>query len=153
LRLRGIDPNRAYAPNEIKALQTGSHVDEGAPAVIKKIHRADKIQPDPLYGLFERTINGERCVVQYEPDSDLRNTEEVPLLEQGGIQSFLQREVLPFVPDAWVNKEATKVGYEISFTRYFYEPQPLRSLDEISTDIIALQKEAEGMLDKIVGSN
>jgi type I restriction enzyme M protein len=61
--------------------------------------------------------------------------------------------VLPFVPDAWIDEKATKVGYEISFTRYFYKPQPLRSLNEISADILALQKEAEGMLDKIIGGS
>jgi len=91
--------------------------------------------------------------VEYEPDSDLRDSEQVPLLEQGGIQSFVRREVLPFVPDAWIDEKATKVGYEISFTRYFYKPQPLRSLNEISADILALQKEAEGMLDKIIGGS
>ncbi|MGA2625460.1 MAG: class I SAM-dependent DNA methyltransferase [Candidatus Bathyarchaeia archaeon] len=153
LRLRGTDSNRAYTPSEIKALQAEGHIDETASPVIKKIHRSDKIQPDPLYGLFERTIDGERCVVEYEPDSDLRDSEQVPLLEQGGIQSFVRREVLPFVPDAWIDEKATKVGYEISFTRYFYKPQPLRSLNEISADILALQKEAEGMLDKIIGGS
>ena len=61
--------------------------------------------------------------MEYEPDSELRDTEQVPLLEAGGIEAFFRREVLPYVPDAWIDEEATKIGYEISFTRYFYKPQ------------------------------
>ena len=88
--------------------------------------------------------------VEYEPDPDLRDTEQVPLLEEGGIEAFFRREVLPHVPDAWIDHVKTQIGYEISFTRHFYKPKPLRSLDEIKTDLEALQAEAEGLLDQIV---
>jgi type I restriction enzyme M protein len=88
--------------------------------------------------------------VEYEPDTDLRDTEQVPLLEDGGIEAFFQREVLPHVPDAWIDHAKTQIGYEISFTRHFYKPTPLRSLDEIKADLEALQAEAEGLLDEIV---
>jgi type I restriction enzyme M protein len=91
-------------------------------------------------------------VVEYEPDTDLRDTEQVPLLEDGGVEAFIRREVLPYVPDAWYDPTGIKIGYEISFTRYFYKPQPLRSLDEIRADIMVLQKETEGLLDDIVGT-
>lgn len=67
-------------------------------------------------------------------------------LEEGGIEAFIRREVLPYNRDAWVNNDATKVGYEISFTRHSYEPQPLRTLAEISADILAIEKEADGLL-------
>ena len=90
-------------------------------------------------------------MVEYEPDSDLRDTEQVPLLEQGGIAAFIKREVWPHVPDAWVDEAATKIGYEISFTRYFYKPQPLRALEEIRDEILTLEKETEGLLGQIVG--
>jgi hypothetical protein len=93
------------------------------------------------------------CVVEYEPDADLRDTEQVPLLEAGGIEAFIKREVLPYASDAWFNEDATKIGYEISFNRYFYKPQPLRSLDEIKKDILVLEKETEGLLKEIVGSS
>ncbi|HEX5472487.1 MAG TPA: hypothetical protein VFW73_11400, partial [Lacipirellulaceae bacterium] len=66
-------------------------------------------------------------------------------------EAFLQREVLPHAPDAWYDESATKVGYEISFNRYFYKPQPLRSLEEIRADIWALESETEGLLAEIVG--
>jgi type I restriction enzyme M protein len=58
--------------------------------------------------------------------------------------------VLPYTPDAWIKEEATKIGYEISFTRHFYKPQPLRTLDAIRADIVAAEKEAEGLLDELV---
>ncbi len=93
----------------------------------------------------------EICGVEYESDSELRDTEQIPLLEEGGIEAFIQREVLPHVPDAWIDESATRIGYEISFTRYFYKPKPLRSLEEIKADILALEKETEGLLDQIFG--
>ncbi len=151
LRLKGIDPNKAYTPKEIKTLRIDNPADESAPPVITQIHKPGKAKVDPFRGLFESTIDGKRCVVEYEPDSDLRDTEQVPLLEPGGIESFIRREVLPHVPDAWIDETSVKIGYEVSFTRYFYKPQPLRSLDEIRADILELEKETEGLLGEIIG--
>jgi type I restriction enzyme M protein len=96
-------------------------------------------------------LKGKPRVVEYEPDSDLRDTEQVPLLEPGGVEAFFRREVLPYTSDAWINEDATKVGYEVSFTRHFYKPQALRTLEEIRTDILALEKETEGVLAEIIG--
>ena len=124
--------------------------DETAPPVIKKVHKPSKKEPDPLHGLFALDIDSKPYVVEYEPDSNLRDYEQVPLLEDGGIEAFIEREVLPYVPDAWVDDSATKTGYEISFTRYFYKPQELRPLSEIREDIIALDQESEGLLDQIL---
>ena len=151
LRLKGIDPERAYTPKEIKALRAERDVDTGAPPVITKIHKSGKTTSDPLRGLFDAVIGGKTCVVEYEPDGDLRDTEQVPLLEDGGVEAFLRREVLPHAADAWYDSESVKTGYEISFTRYFYKPKPLRGLDEIRADILALERETEGLLTEIVG--
>ena len=74
----------------------------------------------------------------------------MPLLEEGGLGVFFQREVLPHVIDAWIDASATKIGYEISFTRYFYKTQPLRTLEEIRADIEALEQETEGLLGQIL---
>lgn len=127
---------------------------ETAPPVIAKKHKPGKLKAAPLYGLYDATADGKPAVVEYEPDSDLRDTEQVPLLEEGGIEAFICREVLPYTPDAWIRKDATKIGYEISFTRHFYKPQPLRTLEEIRADILAVEKEAEGLLDDLLkGSN
>jgi type I restriction enzyme M protein len=122
---------------------------EDSPPVIRKIHRA--ATPDPLRGLFEATIEGKSAVVEYEPDPELRDTEQVPLLEEGGIDAFLEREVLMFASDAWYIPASVKIGYEISFTREFYRPQSLRSLEEIRADILALERETEGLIGAFVG--
>ena len=123
---------------------------ETAPPVIVRLHKPGKAKADPLRGLFEVTRGGKTVIVEYEPDSDLRDAEHVPLLEEGGIEAFIRREVLPYTPDAWIKEDATKIGYEVSFTRHFYKPQPLRTLEEISADILAVEKEAEGLLDGLL---
>ena len=150
LRIEGADPNRAYKAAEIKKLKEKGTRSEDAPPVIKKIHKKGT-EPDPLRGLFEATVNGKPAVVEYEPDTDLRDTEQIPLTEDGGIEAFLRREVLPHAPDAWYEADSVKIGYEISFTRYFYKPQPMRTLEEIRADILALEQETEGLLGEIIG--
>ena len=126
--------------------------DESAPPVIAGVHKPGKggMQADPLHGLYAATVDGKPALVEYEPDPDLRDSEQVPLLEPGGIEAFIRREVLPYTPDAWIKAEATKIGYEISFTRHFYKPQPLRTLEEIAADILAIEQEAEGLLDEVL---
>jgi type I restriction enzyme M protein len=121
-----------------------------APPVISKIHKPGKVEVEPMYGYYKSEVNGKVVVVEYEPDPELRDTEQIPLLEDGGIEAFIRREVLPYTPDAWVKEDATKIGYEVSFTRHFYKPQPLRTLEEISADILAIEKEAEGLLDDLL---
>jgi type I restriction enzyme M protein len=123
---------------------------ETAPPVIAKVHKPGKIGADPMLGRYEARIAGTACVVEYEPDTDLRDTEQVPLLEPGGIEAFIRREVLPYTADAWVSNDATKIGYEISFTRHFYKPKPMRTLAEIGADILAAEKEAVGLLDGLL---
>src|SRR6266480_2130819 len=150
LRLLGAAGNRAYSPKEIKRLlDVGNIPTSTSRPVIRKIHGSGKLQPDPLHGLFEEEIDGKRCTVEFEPDSELRDSEQVPLLENGGIEAFFQREVFPYVPDAWIDQETIQVGYEISFTRYFYKPQTLRSLDEIRADIETKASESDSMLQTI----
>jgi type I restriction enzyme M protein len=131
-------------------LRTVSWRVETAPPVIDKIYKPGTAKADPLRGRYEISVKDKKHVVEYEPDSELRDSEQVPLLEKGGIEAFIRREVLPYTPDGWIDESATKIGYEISFTRYFYKPQPLRTLDEIRGDILALEKEAEGLLTEIV---
>jgi len=149
---------------------------ETAPPVVAKTHKPGKAKPDPLRGLYSLSASGgegrgevakgREVIVEYEPDPDLRDTEQIPFLEappsglpgglpsqasaREGIEAFIRREVLPYTPDAWIKQDATRIGYEISFTRHFYQPQPLRTLDAIRADILALQKEAEGLLDELL---
>ena len=131
-------------------LRAVSTRDENAKPRIAKVHKHGKATPDPIRGLYEIEMGGKKVVVEYEPDSELRDSEQVPLLEDGGIDAFIRREVLPYTPDAWIKEDATKIGYEVSFTKYFYKPQPLRTLEEIRADIVAAEKEAEGLLDGIL---
>lgn len=122
-----------------------------ASPVIRKVHKPGKAQVDPRHGLYAHPDGAAGLVVEYEPDSELRDTEQAPLLEEGGIGAFFAREVLLHVPDAWIDASATKVGYEISFTRHFYKPPELRPLEEIKAELLKLQEEGEGLLEEIVG--
>ena len=144
LRIEGAE-KRAHKAAEIRKLKAEGARKEDAPPVIKRIHKRGT-ETDPLHGLFEDTVNGKLIVVEYEPDTELRDTEQIPLQEKGGIDAFLRREVLPYAPDAWYRPGSVKIGYEISFNRHFYKPPPMRTLAEIRADIVALEREAEGLL-------
>ena len=127
--------------------------DETAPPVIArrtKLKASEAFEPH-CDGAYLEQVGKDRYVVEYEPDTDLRDTEQVPLTEPGGIEAFFRREVLPHAPDAWIDMDATRIGYEISFARYFYQPVPLRTLEQIRTDIIQLEQQTEGLLKKVVG--
>jgi type I restriction enzyme M protein len=132
--------------------ETLAERDETAAPVIRRAFDPKRTAPDPIYGRYALELNGESFLVEYEPDPLLRDSEQIPLLEDGGIEAFITREVLPHASDAWVDASSTRIGYEISFTRYFYQPKPLRSLTEIKADIYALEQEAEGLLEQIVGA-
>jgi len=83
-----------------------------------------------------------------KPDAKLRDTENIPLKED--IENYMKREVLPHVPDAWVDDKKTKIGYEINFTKYFYKYKPLRSLVDIKADILALEEETDGLIKTVM---
>ncbi|QWD65949.1 N-6 DNA methylase [Polynucleobacter sp. MWH-Aus1W21] len=127
--------------------------DEAAPPVIakrSKLKAGEHFEPG-FDGAYLEPVGKDRFMVEYEPDSELRDTELVPLKEPGGIDAFFAREVIPHAPDAWITADKTQIGYEISFARYFYKPVPLRTLAEIRADILALEQQSEGLLHKIVG--
>ena len=94
LRLGGTDPERVYKAAEIKKLKVENEKDGTAAPIIKKVLPADA-EPNPLWGKVTMILNGKPVVVEYEPDTDLRDTEQIPLLHPGGIEAFLQEEVLP----------------------------------------------------------
>ena len=85
-----------------------------------------------------------------EADPELRDTENIPFQYEGGIHTFIEKEVLPYAPDAYVDEEKTKIGYEISFTKYFYKPVKLRDMKDILASLAELEKESEGVMDDIV---
>ena len=98
------------------------------------------------YGYFPTTKKGE--YITYETESDLRDTENIPLKED--IHTYFLREVKPHVEEAWINLDATKIGYEISFNKYFYQHKPLRDIASVSADILALEKESDGLIAEIL---
>ena len=128
--------------------------DETAPPVVaqrSKLKAGEFFEPG-YDGAYLETEGKDRYMVEYEPDPELRDTEQVPLQEPGGIEAFFAREVLPHAPDAWIAMDKTQIGYEISFARYFYQPTPLRTLEEIRADILKLEQLTEGLLHRIVGA-
>ena len=136
-----------------KLLQTAlAERDETAEPLVKKVHRRGAVA-SPIQGLFEVEEGARGRVVEYEPDTGLRDTEQIPLQQEGGIEGFLRREVLPFAPDAWYVPGTVKIGYEISFNRYFHKPEPMRSLEEIRGDILAVERESTGLLAQILGES
>ena len=134
-----------------------SVTDPEAAAVIKKIHKTNSKDIQELtdvYGIAEDRIhdygynqNDKKGYVEYEADSDLRDTEKIPVKED--IYEYFQREVRPYVNDAWINLPPTKIGCEISFNKYFYKPVPLRSLEENERDIRELDEQSQGFIQSL----
>ena len=134
-----------------KLLQTAlAERDEAAGPVVKRVHRRGTA-PDPIRGLFGSRDGPKTRVVEYEPDTVLRDTEQIPLKEQDGIEGFLRREVRPYAGDAWYVAKSVKIGYEISFSRYFHKPEQMRTLDEIRAEIAVVERDAEGLLAGLPG--
>ena len=147
--------------------------DENAARVIKKVH---KLKDEALKDLLAELKTTKEHLqdfgywaekpgqwIEYEPDSELRDTENVPLnyalasspsaKDEPGekkIHAYFVREVRPHVEDAWIALDKTQIGYEISFNKYFYQHKPLRSLEEVTAEILQLEQETEGLLKRLV---
>lgn len=141
-------------------LSAVSWYDESAAKVISKIVKfnGDKLEALcdrlscteatlPDYGYFPSGKKGEFIV--YDAASDLRDAENIPLKEN--VYDYFLREVKPHVAEAWIDLEKTKIGYEISFNKYFYQHKPLRSLAEVAGEILALERENDGLIMDILG--
>ena len=152
LRIEGADSYRACKATEIRKLKERGKRNENAPSTIRKIHKGGT-EADPLRGLFAVKINGRPAGAENELDINLHDTEQIPYLEEGGIEALLEREILPYTPDAWYKPDSVKIGYEISFNRYFYKPKPLRPPEEIRADIVASAEEAGELLTGIVSEH
>ena len=98
------------------------------------------------FGFYSTNKKGE--YITYETESDLRDTENVPLKDN--IHSYFLREVQPHVPEAWINLDATKIGYEISFNKYFYKHKPLRTIEDVTKDIVDLESKSDGLIAEIL---
>ena len=119
-----------------------------------------KIFDNSEFGYWEITVDrpkrDEQGVIvknkrgKIEIDKTLRDKEQVPLTYEGGIETFVRNEILPYTPDAIVNTDDYVIGYELSFTKYFYKPKQLRTLNEIRADIRAIEESTKGLLDNIL---
>jgi type I restriction enzyme M protein len=143
------------ATEKNQILAAVSWYDESADKVIKKteklsgdklhklLHHLDcTVEQLPDFGYYPSGKKEEYII--YESQSDLRDTENVPLNES--IHEYFLREVKPHVEEAWIDLDKTKIGYEISFNKYFYQHKPLRSIEEVSSEILALEEESEGLI-------
>lgn len=86
-----------------------------------------------------------------EPDKNLKDTEQIPLLYEGGVECYWENEIKPYVPDSWIDKKTISIGYELSFTKYFYKPLELRTPEEIVSDIQKVESNTDGLLASIIG--
>ena len=119
-----------------------------------------KIFDNSEFGYWEITVDrpkrDEQGIIiknkrgKIEIDKTLRDKEQVPLTYEGGIEAFVRNEILPYTPDAIVNTDDYVIGYELSFTKYFYKPKRLRTLDEIRADIRAIEESTKGLLNQIL---
>ena len=147
------------ASEKKQILDNVSWYDEEADKVIKKTEKLsgqkltdllnylDCAEKDlPYYGYFTTDKKGEYTI--YETESDLRDSESIPLKEN--IQDYFLREVKPYAEESWIALDSVKIGYELSFNKYFYQPAPLRSLKEVTKDILALEQEGDGLLAEIL---
>ena len=144
-------PGPRMTAKRYRLLRTAAHADATAEPIIQKAHRSSRYAPDPLRGRFEVTVGDQTSVVQYEPDTALRDTEHIPLSHVGGIDAFIHREVLPHATDAWYDPFAVRIGYEISFPRYFHRPPCTRPLEAIRRDILRVHRTTERILHRVLG--
>lgn len=124
-------------------------------AVKKMKSKPKKKHVDLLQKYYTTTCPDANIVIDTNgnpiPDKALEDTEIIPLRYEGGIDAFFQNEIVPYTPDAWIDTDSVQVGYELSFTKYFYKPKALRSIEDITRDIRAIEERTDGMLDDILG--
>ena len=159
LRLR-IDPAREIPASAFKKTEEWTTVKEAIAAAAEKtplddwtaFATATKLKAAALKKIrpFITEKDPTAQPIAGEPDTALRDTEIVPFLYEGGIDAFMKNEVLTYAPDAYIDKKKITIGYEISFTKYFYKPVKLREMNEILADLTALEKEADGMMATIM---
>lgn len=156
-----VEEGREFQEAIIRALEGLSTLeivknrDKFSEAMKEAFKNADLKVPAPLFkatlmALSERDETADICADRDgnpEPDAELRDYENVPLKDN--VDEYIKREVLPHVPDAWMDESKTKIGYEINFNRYFYKYQPPRSLKEIETDLKRIEKEIADMLAEV----
>lgn len=136
-----------FVRKAIASVPAGTPLDDWdafAKAIGLKKTQLKKIRP------FITETDPDAKEVEGESDPNLRDTENIPFNYDGGIDAFIEKEVKPYAPDAYVDESKTRIGYEISFTKYFYRPVELRDMKDILASLAELEKESDGVMDEIV---
>ena len=128
------------------------NVTAAAEPVIRASTSRARPRPIPCADFSRRRSTASAHVVEYEPDSDLRDTEQVPLQEPGGIEAFIRREVLPHAPDAWIDESKTEIGYEISFNALFLQAAAIAVARRDPCRHSGDRERNRGIVARIVGS-
>jgi type I restriction enzyme M protein len=162
-KIQLIDGSNHFTPLKKSLGSKRKEISESGRNEILKLHEdfveseISKIYPNEFFGYRKLTIeqplveNGKVVLDKKgnpKPDGSLRDTERIPL--DLDIDDYFEKEVKPHLPNSWVEKEKTQIGYEINFTKYFYKYTPLRSVSEVLTDLLELEKESDGLMDKLV---
>lgn len=153
-------PKKFAASDKNAILNAVSWYDETAEKLVRKTMKLKQDKLDALlhhlgceeteladFGYYATDKANE--FITYESSSDLRDSETVPLKDE--IHGYFLKEVKPHVDEAWINLDSTKIGYEISFNKYFYQHKPLRSMTDVATDIVQLEQQTEGLIAEILG--
>ncbi|WP_425314292.1 type I restriction-modification system subunit M [Ruminiclostridium herbifermentans] len=138
IRRQILDLYMAFEENEYSKIFDNNEFGYWKVTVLRPAYNED--------GTIQKDKKGKPVV-----NKELTDTEQIPFTYEGGIEAFFEKEVKPFAPDAWIDEKKTKIGYEISFTKYFYKPIQLRTLEEITADIRSLEEETDGLLAEIIG--
>ncbi|MBK7764106.1 MAG: hypothetical protein IPI46_12310 [Bacteroidetes bacterium] len=144
-----------------RKLITEEHIKELTKSYTKFVENDySKIFPNQYFGYTKVTIEqptkDEKGKVvkdkqgNKKPDSSLRDYERVPLMDD--VDEYFEREVKPHLPESWMDRDKDKIGYEINFTKYFYQYKPLRSLEEITKELWDIENESEGLMKTILNS-
>jgi type I restriction enzyme M protein len=158
-KIQLIDGSNLYEPLKKSLGSKRKKISEEGKEEILKIYNdfneneISKIYPNEFFGYRKLTI--EQPLVQdgkvvmdkkgvMKPDGSLRDTERIPL--DVDIDDYFNKEVKPHLPTSWVDKDKTQVGYEVNFTKYFYKYQPLRSLLDITSDLVELENQTDGLI-------
>lgn len=144
-----------YAGNGISSMDYNQTITDLEKAVKKAGLKWPKKRQDAIRKYFTEVDENASVVLdkngEPEADTNLKDSEQIPLLYEGGIEGFFKNEIEPYVPDAKIDEESAIVGYELSFTKYFYKPVQLRDAVDIIADIRAIEQSTDGLLASIIG--
>ena len=162
-KIQLIDGSKFYQPLKKSLGNKRKEISDFGRQNILKLYKdfseseISKIYPNEFFGykklVIEQPLMEDGKIVldkkgNPKPDGSIRDTERIPLDEN--IEEYFEREVKPHLPNSWVDKEKTQIGYEINFTKYFYKYTPLRSVKDVLNDLLELEKESDGLMNELV---